>query len=75
MAGHPGGRRGLALPEQSFEQRWHFDVWVSHDEGESRLRAVLDAGGRLVSDAGAPGYWVVEDADGNRSCICTSSGR
>lgn len=70
-----GVDEALALPEQSFEQRWHFDVWVSHDEGESRLRAVLDAGGRLVSDAGAPSYWVVEDADGNRSCICTSSGR
>ena len=42
-----------------------------HDEGERRLQAVLDAGGRLVSDAAAPSFWVVEDADGNRSCICT----
>ncbi|MGH3501116.1 MAG: 4a-hydroxytetrahydrobiopterin dehydratase [Nocardioidaceae bacterium] len=64
-----------ALPEQSFQQRWHFDVWVPHDEGDHRLQAVLDAGGRLVSDAAAPAYWVVEDADGNRSCICTPSGR
>jgi 4a-hydroxytetrahydrobiopterin dehydratase len=64
-----------ALPEQSFEQRWHFDVWVPHDEAERRLQAVLDAGGRLVSDKAAPAYWVVEDADGNRSCICTPSGR
>ena len=37
----------LALPEQPFEQRWHFDVWVAHDEAERRLQAVLDAGGRL----------------------------
>lgn len=64
-----------ALPEQSVPQRWHFDVWVPHDDGERRLRAVLEAGGRLVSDAAAPAYWVVEDADGNRSCICTPSGR
>ncbi len=64
-----------ALPEQSFEQRWHFDVWVAHDEAERRLQAVLDAGGRLVSDRAAPAYWVVEDADGNRSCICTPEGR
>ncbi len=64
-----------ALPEQSFQQRWHFDVWVPHDEGERRLQAVLDAGGRLVSDRAAPAYWVVEDADGNRSCICTAAGR
>ncbi|HET7355394.1 MAG TPA: 4a-hydroxytetrahydrobiopterin dehydratase [Nocardioidaceae bacterium] len=65
----------LALPEQPFEQRWHFDVWVPHDEAERRLQAVLDAGGRLVSDRAAPAYWVVEDADGNRSCICTTAGR
>lgn len=63
------------LPEQGFQQRWHFDVWVPHDEAEHRLQAVLEAGGRLVSDAAAPAYWVVEDADGNRSCICTPSGR
>jgi 4a-hydroxytetrahydrobiopterin dehydratase len=65
----------LALPDQAFEQRWHFDVWVPHDEAERRLRDVLDAGGRLVSDRAAPAYWVVEDADGNRSCICTPAGR
>ena len=63
------------LPEQPFEQRWHFDVWVPHDEAENRLRAVLDAGGRLVSDRAAPAFWVVEDADGNRACICTPAGR
>jgi 4a-hydroxytetrahydrobiopterin dehydratase len=71
----PDGDETLALPEQSFEQRWHFDVWVPHDEAERRLEAVLAAGGRLVSDRAAPAYWVVEDADGNRSCICTPAGR
>ena len=64
-----------ALPEQAAPQRWHLDVWVPHDEAESRLQAVLDAGGRLVSDAAAPAYWVVEDAEGNRSCLCTAVGR
>lgn len=71
----PDGDETWALPDQPFEQRWHFDVWVAHDEGERRLQAVLDEGGRLVSDRAAPAYWVVEDADGNRSCICTPSGR
>lgn len=71
----PGGDETWALPEQTFEQRWHFDVWVPHDEGERRVQAVLDAGGRLVSDRAAPAYWVVEDAEGNRSCICTPEGR
>jgi 4a-hydroxytetrahydrobiopterin dehydratase len=65
----------LALPEQTFVQRWHFDVWVAHDEAEHRLQSALDAGGRLVSASGAPAYWVVEDPDGNRSCICTPFGR
>ncbi|HYJ26882.1 MAG TPA: 4a-hydroxytetrahydrobiopterin dehydratase [Nocardioides sp.] len=67
----PGEDGGSALPPQDPEQRWHFDVWVPHDEGERRLEAVLAAGGRLVSDAEAPSFWVVEDPDGNRSCICT----
>ena len=62
---------GPGLPEPAVEQRWHLDVWVPHDDAERRLQAVLDAGGRLVSDAEAPSFWVVEDADGNRSCICT----
>lgn len=65
----------LTLPDQQFQQRWHFDVWVPYDEAEHRVHAVLDAGGRLVSDTAAPAYWVVEDADGNRSCICTPYGR
>jgi len=64
-----------ALPAQPFEQRWHFDVWVPEDDAPRRLQAVLDAGGRLVSDRAAPSFWVVEDADGNRSCICTTAGR
>jgi 4a-hydroxytetrahydrobiopterin dehydratase len=71
----PGDEDDEPLPPQDHEQRWHLDVWVPHDEAERRLQAVLDAGGTLVSDAEAPSYWVVADADGNRSCICTRAGR
>jgi 4a-hydroxytetrahydrobiopterin dehydratase len=71
----PGDDGDSPLPPQDFDQRWHFDVWVPHDEGERRLQAVLDAGGTLVSDAEAPSFWVVADADGNRSCICTRLNR
>jgi 4a-hydroxytetrahydrobiopterin dehydratase len=71
----PGDDGDSPLPSQDFEQRWHFDVWVPHDEAERRLQAVLDAGGTLVSDAEAPSFWVVADADGNRSCICTQLNR
>ncbi|MBA3783234.1 4a-hydroxytetrahydrobiopterin dehydratase [Nocardioides sp. InS609-2] len=61
--------------EGEVEQRFHLDVWVPHDQAEQRLQAVLDAGGSLVSDAEAPAFWVVADADGNRSCICTPLSR
>lgn len=66
---------GPALPEPEVPQRWHFDVWVPADEARSRLQRVLDAGGTLLSDAAAPSYWVVADAEGNRSCICTVADR
>ena len=70
----PGGD-GTDLPQADPPQRWHLDVWVPADEAESRLQEVLAAGGRLVSDAEAPSFWVIEDSDGNRSCICSQSGR
>ena len=69
------GDDGPALPDQDHEQRWHFDVWVPVDQGEARVRAAIAAGGRLVSDAAAPSYWVLEDAEGNRSCVCTVANR
>ncbi|GAB3587157.1 4a-hydroxytetrahydrobiopterin dehydratase [Calidifontibacter terrae] len=70
-----GNDEGPKLPAQDFEQRWHFDVWVAHDEAERRVQAVIDAGGTLVSDVAAPSYWVLADADGNRSCVCSVAGR
>ncbi|HET7689209.1 MAG TPA: VOC family protein [Nocardioidaceae bacterium] len=56
-------------------QRWHLDVSVPHDVAEQRLQAVLDAGGKLVDDSRAPAFWVLEDPEGNRSCICTWQNR
>jgi 4a-hydroxytetrahydrobiopterin dehydratase len=56
-------------------QRWHLDVWVPHDQAEERIRRALDAGGTLVSDAEAPSFWVLADADGNKACICTWQSR
>jgi 4a-hydroxytetrahydrobiopterin dehydratase len=51
--------------------RIHFDLDVAHDEAEQRVRASLDAGGVLVSDARARAFWVLADAEGNEICICT----
>jgi len=55
--------------------RIHFDVSVPYDEAESRLRAALAAGGRLIYDTEAPAFWVLADAEGNEACITTWQGR
>ena len=51
--------------------RIHFDLDVAHDEAPGRIRAALDAGGVLVSDAEARAFWILADAEGNEICICT----
>jgi len=56
-------------------QRWHLDVSVPAELAQERIRAALDAGGTLVSDARAPSFWVLADAEGNQACICTWRGR
>jgi 4a-hydroxytetrahydrobiopterin dehydratase len=56
-------------------QRWHPDVLIDPAEVQPRIAAAVAAGGRLVSDAEAPSYWVLEDPDGNRVCLCTWQGR
>lgn len=79
----PGG--GLVdpagqLPSVWFQQmdaprpqrnRLHLDIVVAHDEAPARVRAALDAGGVLVSDAAARAFWVLADAEGNEVCVCT----
>jgi len=55
--------------------RIHFDVSVPHDEAASRIGAALAAGGRLMSDAEAPAFWVLADAEGNEACVTTWQGR
>jgi len=55
--------------------RIHLDVSVPHEEAPARIRAALAAGGRLVSDARAPAFWVLADAEGNEVCVCTWQGR
>ncbi|MGW4364438.1 VOC family protein [Nocardia takedensis] len=51
--------------------RIHFDITVPHDEADRRIRAALDAGGVLVSDAAARAFWILADAEGNEVCVCT----
>ncbi|MFJ3876832.1 VOC family protein [Streptomyces sp. NPDC090077] len=55
--------------------RIHFDVCVPHDEAPRRVEAALAAGGRLLSAARAPAFWVLADAEGNEACVTTWQGR
>jgi 4a-hydroxytetrahydrobiopterin dehydratase len=55
--------------------RIHFDVSVPHDEAQHRIQAALAAGGTLLSDAEAPAFWVLADAEGNEACVTTWQGR
>jgi 4a-hydroxytetrahydrobiopterin dehydratase len=56
-------------------QHWHPDVLIDPAEVQPRIAAAVAAGGRLVSDAAAPSFWVLEDPDGNKVCLCTWQGR
>ena len=55
--------------------RIHVDISVPHDEASARLEAAIEAGGVLVSDASAPAFWVLADAEGNEACVSTWQGR
>ena len=55
--------------------RIHLDISVPHDVAPARIAAALAAGGRLVSDAHAPAFWVLSDPEGNEACVTTWEGR
>jgi 4a-hydroxytetrahydrobiopterin dehydratase len=74
-------RRGPGFGLQHMDEqrpqrnRMHLDVAVPHDQAEARVAAALAAGGRLVSDADAPKWWILADAEGNEACVATWLGR
>ena len=45
--------------------RIHIDVYLPHDQVEGRIAAALAVGGRIVSDANAPGWWTLANSEGN----------
>jgi 4a-hydroxytetrahydrobiopterin dehydratase len=45
--------------------RIHIDVYVPHDQAEARVAAAIAAGGHVVRDENAPGWWTLADAEGN----------
>jgi 4a-hydroxytetrahydrobiopterin dehydratase len=64
-------RRGPAFAFQQMDaprtqrNRIHVDVYVPRDQVQGRIAAALAAGGHMVSDAHAPHWWTVADAEGN----------
>jgi 4a-hydroxytetrahydrobiopterin dehydratase len=58
-------------PPRTDRNRIHLDVFVPGREAcEQRVAEVVAAGGRLVTDEFAPGWWVLADAEGNELCVC-----
>ncbi|HEX6682182.1 MAG TPA: VOC family protein [Candidatus Limnocylindrales bacterium] len=49
--------------------RVHVDVFVPYDHAEKRIAEAIAAGGRLVTDEYAPGFWVLADPEGNEACV------
>ena len=47
--------------------RLPLDIYVPHDQVRARIDAALAAGGRMVSDAHAPGWWTLADPEGNEA--------
>jgi len=64
LAGPPVWFQQMDAPRPQ-RNRIHIDVYVSRDEAEARVAAGLAAGGHLVSDANAPEWWTLADAEGN----------
>lgn len=57
-----------AVPEMCF----HLDVWVPHDQLDARIDAAIAAGGVLTDETEKPSFVVLEDAEGNKACLCTA---
>ena len=62
-------------PHEEPRQRFHLDLRVPPEVAEGRIAAALAAGGVLVSDARAPRFTVLADAQGNKVCVTTGLGR
>ena len=62
-------------PHEEPRQRFHLDIRVPPEVAERRVKAAVEAGGTLVSDARAPSFWVLADRQGNKCCVTTWLGR
>ncbi|SKB10317.1 4a-hydroxytetrahydrobiopterin dehydratase [Aeromicrobium choanae] len=50
---------------------FHLDIWIPVGQLPSRIEAGVAAGGRVFDDSESPSFVVLEDAEGNKACLCT----
>lgn len=62
-------------PPRTERSRVHLDVTLPAELVPKRITAALAAGGRLVSEAFAPRWWVLADPEGNEVCLVTDADR
>jgi 4a-hydroxytetrahydrobiopterin dehydratase len=53
-------------PPKPGRGRTHLDVSVPADQAEARVKAALDAGGRLVDDTHAPHWWTLASPENHK---------
>jgi 4a-hydroxytetrahydrobiopterin dehydratase len=64
FAGPPFWFQQMDAPRPQ-RNRIHIDVYVPHDQAEARVAAAIAAGGHVVRDENAPGWWTLADPEGN----------
>lgn len=69
----PSIRFGHPASPHPQRNRPHISAWVPHDHAPARVAAAITAGGHLVSDMHAPGWWTLADAEGNQVDVVTRS--
>ena len=56
-------------PAKPLRHAMHVDVSVAREQAEHRVASAVAAGGRIVVDSKATGWWVLADRAGNRVCV------
>ena len=56
-------------PAKPLRHAMHVDVSVAREQAEHRVAAAVAAGGRIVLDSKATGWWVLADRAGNKVCV------
>ena len=62
-------------PRRKQRNRIHFDLYVPEEQAQARVDAAVAAGGRIVRDEHARGWWTIADPEGNELDIAVVLGR